>query len=176
VGACADHHLPTDPFQELSMASNTLRDQHLFPVADRLSGTWKLMPEQAVTLNPGHAGVLRVTEGRVWATLEGPHHGPANDWGDKVLRCGQQICLLPGQQVVVEAFVTAANDGAAHFSREPACADRPAAIVVPPVAPRPWLTGLPGRVARVATWLRGALSWLVAGRGRVLSPLESNQP
>jgi hypothetical protein len=44
---------------------------------------WKLVPDRAVTLQPDGAGVLRVSQGRVWVTSEGPHQGPANDWGDR---------------------------------------------------------------------------------------------
>ena len=158
------------------MASNTLLDLQPSPATDRLAGSWKLAPERAVTLNPGQVGLLRVTEGRVWATLEGPHHGPANDWGDIVLRSGQQICLLPGQQVVVEAYPVAANDGAASFSWEPAPepAVSSAGEEEASLEDRVWWAALrvAGRVHRAV----GLLNWLVAGRGRVLSPLESNQP
>jgi hypothetical protein len=162
------------------MAAHTLLNLQPSSPTDRLAGTWKLAPEQAVTLNPGQAGLLRVTQGCVWATLEGPHHGPANDWGDIVLRSGQQIRLLPGQQVVVESFTTCANDAAACFSWEPAATPVPqpawvAARLAEPRA-RAVAGGLPGRALRALARALGALRWFVAGQGRVLSPLESNQP
>lgn len=154
------------------MASNTVLNLQQSPVADRLAGAWKLVPEHAVTLNPGQAGVLRVTQGRIWVTLDGPHQGPANDWGDIVLQCGQQITLLPGQHVVMEPYGDAVNQ-ASYFSWEPApvTPDRPVARAVGPVVWQPLAAA--GRTLRQA-W--GALSWLVAGRGRVLSCWESNQP
>jgi len=102
------------------MISNSLKLQQYqdgFP----LPGFWKLAPERAVTLNPTEAGVLRIVQGRVWATLSGPHHGPAHDWGDLVLRSGQQLRLIPGQRVVVEPFGDAVNEPA-YFSWEPSTA------------------------------------------------------
>ncbi len=89
------------------------------PLGAVLPECWKLVPERAVTLHPDGAGILRISGGRVWATVDGPHHGPANDWGDVVLRSGEQLQLLPGQQVVVEAYGEAVNEPA-YFSWEPA--------------------------------------------------------
>ena len=156
------------------MASNTVLNLQQSPVADRLAGAWKLVPEHAVTLNPGQAGVLRVTQGRAWVTLDGPHQGPANDWGDIVLQCGQQITLLPGQHVVLEPYGDAVNQSA-YFSWEPA-SDVPAAAPAEVsgmgnLLLRPFLL-----LARLVSGAVSAAGWLVAGRGRVLSSLESNQP
>ena len=81
-------------------------------------GFWKLAPERAVTLNPGEAGVLRDAQGQVWVTLDGPHQGPANDWGDMVLNPGEQLRLMPGQHAVVESFGDAVNEPV-YFSWEP---------------------------------------------------------
>lgn len=165
-------------------ANNALKLQQC---TDKLAhcGYWKLPPERAITLNPGQAGVLRVAHGQVWATLDGPHHGPANDWGDLVLHSGEQLALMPGQHVVVEPFGDACNEPA-YFSWEPAAG---------PVSPVPtdesgWRdvlarAGMPmddeitftvRAVGRMASRLRAWLGYFVAGRGRVLSPLESNQP
>lgn len=81
-------------------------------------GCWRLAPAAALTVAPRQAGSLRVTEGRVWATLDGPHRGPANDWGDLVLRSGQALQLRPGQQIVLEAFGEV-PDAPAAFRWEP---------------------------------------------------------
>ncbi len=156
------------------MASNTVLNLQQSPVADRLAGAWKLVPEHAVTLNPGQAGVLRVTQGRAWVTLDGPHQGPANDWGDIVLQCGQQITLLPGQHVVMEPYGDAVNQST-YFSWEPASDVQ--AVPSTEVAGlghsllHPWVL-----LGRFLSSVVAAAGWLVAGRGRVLSPLESNQP
>ena len=83
-----------------------------------LSGYWKLVPAMACTLRPEEVGILRVAHGQVWATLEGPHSGPANDWGDVVLHRGQEITLLPGQRLVVEPLGDTVNEPA-FFSWEP---------------------------------------------------------
>jgi hypothetical protein len=121
----------------------------------------------------------------VWATVDGPHQGPANDWGDVVLHSGEQLQLLPGQQVVVEVYGEAVNE-AAFFSWEPSPAGPPSVAGAPPrwgdALARPMLSGgqsvpwLLAAVARGLARLGSVLSWLVPGRGRVLSPLEFNQP
>lgn len=167
------------------MTSHSALKLQQSPLGAVLPECWKLVPERAVTLHPDAAGTLRVSRGSVWATLEGPHHGPANDWGDVVLRSGEQLRLQPGQQVVVEVYGDAVNEPA-YFSWEPA-------PVVPAQAafvPSPWgdalarplqridqaLPVLAAGIAGALRWLGGLLHWLVQGRGRVLSPMEFNQP
>ncbi|MBL8336697.1 MAG: DUF2917 domain-containing protein [Rhodoferax sp.] len=135
------------------------------PLGGMLPEYWKLVPDRAVTLCPDGAGVLEVSQGRVWVTTQGPHQGPANDWGDRVLRRGEQLHLAPGQQVVLEAYGEAVNE-AAFFHWEPAGA---APSRAPAVG---WLRWLRLGAARAGE----LLLWLVPGRGRVLSALESNQP
>jgi len=167
------------------MAAHIALKSQQSPLGAVLPECWKLVPERAVTLHPDGAGVLRISRGRVWATVAGPHQGPANDWGDVVLRCGEQLQLLPGQRVVVEAYGEAVNE-AAYFSWEPA-------RVVPAQAgfvPSPWgdalarpmlrfdvaVPTLAAGVTRGLARLGNLLQWLVQGRGRVLSPMEFNQP
>ncbi len=155
------------------------------PLGTLVPECWKLTPDRAVTLRPDSAGVLRIAQGRVWATVEGPHQGPANDWGDVVLRSGQQLQLLPGQQVVVEVYGDAVNQ-AAYFSWEPVAAApaQPGSVFAPwgDVLARPlWhadraLPRLAEALGRSVLQLGRLLSWLVPGRGRVLAPMESNQP
>lgn len=166
------------------VAMNALKLQQS-PVDAVVRGSWKLAPARAVTLLPAQRGVLRVDQGRVWATLNGPHQGPANDWGDVVLGRGQQLRLMPGQQVVVEAFADAVNEPV-YFSWEasqpPPAGDRRAQSEWHDALERP-LIDLQPELARwvrpLGQWLRktaSLLQWFVAGRGRVLSPLEFNQP
>lgn len=155
------------------------------PLSNALSGYWKLVPAQACTLRPEETGILRVAHGKVWATLAGPHSGPANDWGDVVLDSGQEITLSPGQQLVVEPLGDAVNEPA-FFSWEPRqpTAQPVAAGASPwhdPLA-RPHLGSsalkrpLRSVIASLATGMAAFSAMLVAGRGRVLSPLECNQP
>ncbi len=149
---------------------------------------WKLVPDRALTLRADTAGVLRVSQGRVWVTADGPHQGPANDWGDMVLHSGEQLLLQPGRQVVVEAYGEAVNQ-AAFFSWEPSPpGKRIPAVSAANVASwgdvlaRPLLPAGRGGSVLVSAMGIGLmragrmLSWLLPGRGRVLSPLEFNQP
>ena len=60
-------------------------------------GMWAMEPQEVLSLSPRTASVFRVTRGRIWATLSGPHSGPANAWGDVFLVPGQALhvpCLL----------------------------------------------------------------------------------
>ena len=169
------------------VSQNTLKMQQS-PLGALAPECWKLVPDRALTLRADTAGVLRVSQGRVWVTADGPHQGPANDWGDVVLRSGEQLLLQPGRQVVVEAYGEAVNQ-AAFFSWEPSPprqGSRRTAVVasVPwgdalarPLLSRgrggsDWLSALGSGLMRLGR----VLSWLVPGRGRVLSPMESNQP
>jgi hypothetical protein len=65
-------------------------------------GTWKLEPGRALTLHPTEAGELRVAQGRLWATFDGPHHGSLGGFGDLFVGAGETLRLKPGQRVVIE--------------------------------------------------------------------------
>ncbi|WP_210544342.1 DUF2917 domain-containing protein [Rhodoferax sp. PAMC 29310] len=69
-----------------------------------LSVCGQLAARQTLRLCPRGAGVLRIGQGRLWLTLDGPHHGPVNAWGDHVVYAGQSMALLVGQRAVVEAW------------------------------------------------------------------------
>jgi hypothetical protein len=89
------------------------------PAQSRWSVCGKLAARQALSCRPRTAGVLRMTQGRLWLTLDGPHHGPANAWGDHVLCAGQSMTLGAGQRWVVETWPVA--DGmASQFEWLPA--------------------------------------------------------
>ena len=85
------------------------------------AGSWLLPAGHAVTLHVPGASALAITQGRVWATFDGPHQGPANDLGDVVLSAGERLSLRAGQRVVIEPW--SAGGGAcasqsAYFSLE----------------------------------------------------------
>ena len=89
------------------------------------AGSWKLAGGSAVTLHDVHAAVLRITHGRVWATVDGPHCGPANNLGDLVLNAGERLTVQAGQRVVIEPWGSSASGAsraneAVYFSWDPA--------------------------------------------------------
>lgn len=98
----------------------------MFPVSDHelqqspglsgLAGCWKLAPGQALSLRPRIAGVLRIRQGRAWATLgERPSgHGPLA--GDHFLLPGEQLLVQPGRHLVLESL----DQGALGFEWLPA--------------------------------------------------------
>ncbi len=114
---------------KLQLAHKSQQLQSKFEVAlQRLgpAGSWVLPAGHALTLQSRHARALHVTQGRVWATLDGPHAGPGNDRGDLVLQAGERLNLQAGQRVVIEPLGghgsgprACANDSA-YFSLEPA--------------------------------------------------------
>ena len=69
-----------------------------------LSGYWKLMPGRAISLQPRVASVLRMAQGRVWITFDGPHAGHGNESGDHFLQAGQQMQVRAGQRLVLESW------------------------------------------------------------------------
>jgi hypothetical protein len=79
-------------------------------------GTWELAAGHVMTLRPGQAGVLRVARGRLWATCDGPHAGPLNGLGDRILHAGDALRLRAGQRWVLEAW---SRESAARFDWEP---------------------------------------------------------
>jgi len=77
---------------------------------------WNLAAGQVLSLRPRSAGVLRIRQGRAWATLgERPHgHGP--DAGDYFLLTGEQLAVQPGRHLVIESL----DGGALGFEWLPA--------------------------------------------------------
>ena len=167
------------------------------------SGTWKLAEGSAVTLHDGNAAVLRITHGRVWATVDGPHCGPANNQGDLVLTAGERLTVQAGQRVVIEPWSSSASspssaNQAVYFSWDPALAST--RVSLPGPAQAGWRMQLAvvcplrdfGQALKMATHALGRLAWgiagllaallagtrefLTAGRGRVQRCMESNPP
>jgi hypothetical protein len=147
----------------------TLPANALSPRSDApaLPGTWKLAAGRAITLEPRHAGMLKVAHGQLWATYEGPHSGPLNDLGDHVIGVGDQLRLRAGDRVVVEAW----NGGApAYFSWDPLPVRKPvralsfAGVMQPLADLRLALIFGAGAAGRLLAGV-GGLAWqLVAGR------------
>jgi len=111
-------------FQENAMTKLALREsqQSELPPA----GSWKLEPGRALTLHPSEAGELRVSRGRLWATLDGPHAGPLLGLGDLFVDAGTPLRLRAGQRVVIEP---ADHDAPAFFTWDLAVQER--AVPVP---------------------------------------------
>ena len=116
----APHANPAlQPFGLRSVALNSA-----YMSAYQPAGSWKLAAGSAVTLRDDRAAVLCITHGSVWATLDGPHAGPANNQGDLFLKAGERLSLQPGQRVVVEPWrsfapCAASASDAVYFSWDP---------------------------------------------------------
>ena len=85
------------------------------------AGSWVLPAGRAITLDVTDASALAITQGRVWATFDGPHQGPANDLGDVILNAGERLPLHAGQRVVIEPWSaggSACASQSAYFSLE----------------------------------------------------------
>ena len=138
------------------MAVQTLMQPHQSAPAGALPGTWKLGAGRAITLQPREAGVFRVAHGQLWATSQGPHGLSPDDSGDMILGAGQQLRLMPGQQLVIEAWTAQAP---AYFSWDPL----PAPVLQPSLR-------MAGVVQPLAD-LRLALALGVGAAGRLVAGL-----
>jgi len=72
--------------------------------ANRMPGFWKLAAGRVLSLQPRQAGVLRVAQGRAWATLGTQSAGHGNELGDHVLQARQGLVVQAGQHLVFEAL------------------------------------------------------------------------
>ena len=92
-------------------------------------GAWLLAAGTALTLQPTRAGVLQVWDGGLWATSDGPHAGPHNDRGDRLLGPGDSLRLQAGERLVVERLQASVP---ARFTWDPLppdpAAEQPAAV------------------------------------------------
>lgn len=164
------------------MGINNYLELHQSSGGTAVFACWKLMPGRAISLLPHKAGVLRIAQGQVWATVNGPHAGQGNEPGDHFLQAGQQLAVDAGQRLVFEAW-GGAPEAPVYFEWSPV----PAAVVVrasrwPVAVAQPlrdlgWSLLMAGRaLGQLVMGLAGYGDYLVAGRGRVLPKLEANQP
>ena len=150
------------------------------------SAPWQLAKGCAVTLRPRTAGVLRVTSGRAWATINPSPWGPRARWnpqddaGDVFVMPGMNLPLRAGQGVVIESWPAG---GAANSTLvwepvvESALAARWQQAVAEPVRDLGRGFSLVGRAfGRLLMGLGGYAEFLVAGRGKVQACMESNRP
>lgn len=151
---------------------------------------WHLATRRTVSLKPQTHSVLRIAQGRVWVT-SGGRQGLAGqaDSGDMVLHAGDELAVPAGAHLVMESWPVQPGDSvrfdwstcaaeqataAPRFQRE---VTRPARdlghellAAVSALGRAAWAFG------RVLRGLAGSGECLVAGRGRVLSPLEAGPP
>jgi hypothetical protein len=110
--------------------------------------------------------------------LGGPYQGAPNKLGDRFLGPGAVLAVPAGARLVMEPIVAPGDTGPVHFDWSDATATAaPSRFVREVVSPTRELGAALGQagsaMARVLRGLLGYSEFLVAGRGRVLSPLES---
>ncbi|WP_394790196.1 DUF2917 domain-containing protein [Rhodoferax sp.] len=153
------------------------------PSAAALTECWKLDVGHATTLQTHQAGVFRVAQGKVWATLDGPHTGHTMVLGDHILGAGETLRLQPGQRMVIESWhlgEEATQAEPAYFSWEPvseavwdgrheaasAGAQWRGGVVQPSRDLAQALRSALAAAGRLALGLVGLGDYLVVGRGR----------
>ncbi|KRC10089.1 hypothetical protein ASE11_22370 [Hydrogenophaga sp. Root209] len=144
---------------------------------------WRLDARRAMTLRPHVASRLHITQGRAWVTLGVPHQGAGNESGDLMLAAGESLTVPAGARLVMEPWQPAsAAPVRFEWCAEPEARaverpDRFGREVVTPSRELGVALGQAGLAfARLMRGLFGYSEFLVAGRGRVLTPYESNQP
>ncbi len=141
-------------------------------------GTWRLHPGHAMSLRPKQAAVLRIFCGQVWVTLGEPVGATPDQAGDHFLSPGDVLVVPAGVALVMEPVVERGDTAPVHFDWSDApVAASPGRFAREVLAPsKEACAALVHAAVAIARALRGLLGYsefLVAGRGRVLSPLES---
>jgi Protein of unknown function (DUF2917) len=142
------------------------------------AGAWRLHPGHAMGLRPKETSVLRVHRGQVWVTLGAPGAPSPQDSGDRFLQAGESLVVPAGARLVMEPLVPRGATDPVCFDWSgavaPVAADRFGREVLAPMRDMAVALGHAGMaLARVLRGLMGYSEFLVAGRGQVLSPLES---
>lgn len=164
------------------MVTKNMLDLHQLHSGPSLPGCWSLRPGRVISLLPREAGMLRIAQGQVWATFDGPHQGHGNESGDHFLQAGQHLLVRAGQRLVFEPW-RPVNEAPVYFEWTPVPttvtvrASRWNATVMQPLQDLGLALLLAGSaLARLAMGLAGYGEYLVAGRGRVMAKFEANQP
>ncbi|MDM7950891.1 DUF2917 domain-containing protein [Hydrogenophaga sp.] len=141
-------------------------------------GTWRLHPGHAMSLRPKQTAVLRIFCGKVWVTQGQPVGATPESAGDRFLGPGDMLTVPAGTRLVLEPLASPGDTAPVHFDWSVAAAparqgrfDRE--VLSPARELGAALRQTATAVARVLRGLLGYSDYLVAGRGRVLSPLES---
>jgi hypothetical protein len=121
---------------------------------------WMLAPGRALHFQADQAVQVQVTQGRVWATLDGPHAGVPNDLGDLILQAGTQLTLRRGQRLLVESWGGKDHDAASRLVWTPAAQ---AVGAVPVLAWREAVSALAAWFAEAGRL--GLTRWLGLARG-----------
>ncbi|NMM11651.1 MAG: DUF2917 domain-containing protein [Polaromonas sp.] len=74
------------------------------PRLGALRSGWTLGPGLASTMKTHRAGVLRVSQGRLWLTFTHARHDLGVRAGDYFLNCGESLALGAGEVVVMESY------------------------------------------------------------------------
>ena len=149
--------------------------------AAALTECWKLDAGRATTLQPRQPGVFRVTQGAVWATVNGMQHGEPELPGDRLLKVGDSLALQAGQRLVVESW-DAAPKAPVYFRWEPvveavwdgrheassAGAQWRGGVVQPSRDLAHALRSAGAAASRLVLGLVGLGDYLVVGRGRAV--------
>jgi hypothetical protein len=143
---------------------------------------WRLDARRAMSLRPRVPSRLHITQGRAWVTLGQSPKGAGNESGDLVLNAGESLAVPAGARVVMEPWQPGAGPVRFDWCAEPEARSREQAgrfgrEVVTPSRELGVALGQAGlALARLVRGLFGYSEYLVAGRGRVLTPFESNPP
>ncbi|MCV0440960.1 MAG: DUF2917 domain-containing protein [Hydrogenophaga sp.] len=146
---------------------------------------WRLDARRAMTLRPHVPSRLQITQGSAWVTLGLPHQGAGNESGDHVLEAGESLEVPAGARLVMEPWPLAGAGAAPvrfdwRAESEVQPAERPGRFGREVVVPSRELAEALGQAGwaflRLLRGVFGYSEYLVAGRGRVLTPFESNPP
>lgn len=139
-------------------------------------GAWRLHPGHAMSLHPRQTSVLRIHRGPVWVTLGERGALSPQASGDRFLMDGESMVVPAGARLVMEPLSARAEDGPVCFDWTGAAQLQDSRFGREVRAPLREAVAAFGQAAwallRVARGLLGYSEFLVAGRGRVLSPLE----
>ena len=153
------------------MASSRDTKLHQSQEAGAVAGSWQLSPGRALSLYPRAEGLLRITRGRAWVTLDLGPGGHRDAAGDHCLCAGEQLRVGTGRHLVFESL----DPAPLWFEWLPAPASEPLPVT-PRTVPLAQAWSEFWQAARLAArallrLLRGLLCtvpWLLSGGLRLL--------